>query len=102
MEPTAVRFAAAVRALGAGARRHGLAVPAFRTPPKVSGATRTLRRTPRGAVVSVTVRGRPWAAVLGDLVEGVVVANGLAGPAAEAARSVLWAALPEPVAEAAA
>jgi hypothetical protein len=38
------------------------------------------------------VRGRPWPAVLADLVEGVVAANGLRGPAADRARSALWAA----------
>jgi hypothetical protein len=44
-------------------------------------------------MVAVVVRGRPWPAVLADLVEGVVAANGLHGPAADAARSVLWEAL---------
>ena len=44
-------------------------------------------------MVAVVVRGRPWPAVLADLVEGVVAANGLQGPGADAARSVLWEAL---------
>lgn len=89
---SAVRFAAAVRALGASARRQGLRAPSFRSPPRLSGVTRTLRhRAHGGAVVAVAVRDRPWPAVLADLVEGVVVANELQGPAAERARAALWA-----------
>jgi len=41
-------------------------------------------------VVSVRVRDRPWPAVLADMVEGVVVANGLVAPEADRARSALW------------
>jgi len=92
-EPVSFTFAAAARVLGFEARRRGLAVPAFRSPPRASGVSRSLRRGPRGALVSVQVRGRPWAAVLGDMVEGVVVANGLEGADAQAARSHLWGAL---------
>jgi hypothetical protein len=39
------------------------------------------------------LRGRPWPAVLADLVEGVVAANRLSGPAADQARAALWAAV---------
>jgi hypothetical protein len=92
MEATAVRFAAAVRALGTAARRQGLVVPAFRSPPRVEGADRTLRHRRDGtAVVAVRRRGRPFTAVLADLVEGVVVANDLDGVRAAGARSALWA-----------
>lgn len=88
---SSVRFAAAVRALAASARRQGLRAPSFRTPPGVAGATRTLRRRAGGgAVVAVALRGRPWPAVLADLVEGVVVTNELRGPAAMRARADLW------------
>ena len=87
-----MHFAAAVRALGASARRQGLRAPSFRSPPRLWGATRTLRHRPQGgAVVAVAVRDRPWPAVLADLVEGVVVANELHGPGAERARAALWA-----------
>lgn len=91
MEATTVRFAAAVRALATASRRMGLAVPAFRSPPRVPGADRTLRRgTDGSAVVAVRRRGRPFAAVLADLVEGVVVVNDLAGIDAARARDGLW------------
>ena len=92
-EPVSFTFAAAARVLGSEARRRGLRVPVFRSPPRVPGVSRSLRRGPRGVLVSVRVRGRPWAAVLGDMVEGIVVANGLVGADAQEARSQLWGAL---------
>ena len=45
--------------------------------------------------MAVVVRDRPWAAVQADLVEGIVAANGLRGPAADAARASLWLAIDE-------
>jgi len=68
----------------------GLHVPGFRSPPRLAGASRTIRRRPGGGVVAVRVQGRPWVAVLADMVEGVVVANRLQGPAADRAREALW------------
>jgi len=91
MEPTSVRFARVVRALAAAARAEGLRAPSFRSPPGIEGSVRTVRRRGDGsATVAVVVKGRPWPAVLSDLVEGVVVANRLRGPAAERARAALW------------
>ena len=96
-----LQFAVAVRALAVEARRAGLEVPGFRSPPRVPGADRTLRRRPGGPpAVAVRVTGRPFSAVVADLVEGVVVSNGLVGPAADAARRRLLDAL-LPAAEAA-
>ena len=43
----ALRFADAARRLGAAAHEAGLRVPAFRSPPRVAGAARTIRRYPR-------------------------------------------------------
>lgn len=94
MQPTAVRFAHVVRTLASAARAEGLRAPSFRSPPRMAGAVRTVRRRRDGsASVAVAVKDRPWAAVLADLVEGVVVANRLRGPAAERARAALWAAV---------
>ena len=102
MEATSLRFAAAVRAFGREARRQGLVLPGFRSPPRVPGAERTLRwRSDGSAIVSVRLRERPWSAVLGDMIEGVVVSNGLQGPAAARCRSGLWAQVDERDAEAA-
>jgi len=96
MEPAStLQFAAAARALGAEARKRGLIAPGFRSPPRLAGASRTIRRRPGGAVIAVRVKGRPWAAVLADMIEGVIVANRLAGPAADQTRTGLWAAAGE-------
>jgi hypothetical protein len=91
-----VRFAHAARRLGAAARAAGLTVPAFRSPPRRPGAPRTIRRLPGGPVVAVALRDRAFADVLADMVEGVVIANGLQEPAASRIRGVLSAALTAP------
>lgn len=55
---------------------------------------RTVRRRPEGSVVvAVRRRGRPFSAVVADLIEGVVVANGLTGGEAGEARAVMWSAI---------
>jgi hypothetical protein len=74
-ELPAMRFADVARRLGAATHAAGLAVPAFRCPPRVPGATRTIRRYPGGAVVSVRLRGRPFEDAVTDMVDGVVAAN---------------------------
>lgn len=73
----AVQFTAAARRLGAAARAAGLDVPAFRSPPRIDGACRTLRRFPGGAVIAVRVRDRRFDDVVADMVEGLVRANRL-------------------------
>ncbi len=94
MEPASVRFATAVRLIGHQSRDRGLTMPGFRSPPRLVGVDRSLRWGKDGrATVSVVLRGRPWPAVLADLIEGVVVANRLAGPEADRARALLWAAV---------
>jgi hypothetical protein len=94
MEATALRFARAARAMAPPVRSRGLLVPGFRSPPRLPDADRSLRRRPGGGVtVSVRIRGRPWLAVLSDMVEGVVAGNRLAGPDADALRRDLWGGL---------
>ena len=68
-------------------------VPAFRSPPRVPDAARTIRRYPAGAVVSVRLRGRPFADVVRDMVDGVLAANGVAPADAPRVRAQLTAAL---------
>jgi hypothetical protein len=99
MQSSSLRFASAVQALARSTRALGLSMPGFRSPPRLVGVQRSIKRWPGGATVSVVVRGRPWPAVQADLVEGVVAANGLDGPVADQARAELWLALegrPEP------
>jgi len=98
MEATSLRFATAARTLGDVARAAGLMVPSFRSPPRLVGVDRTLKRSPRAdgvvdVVVSVRLKGRPWVSVLADMIDGVLVANDLTGPTAGAARTALWAAV---------
>ncbi len=90
---TTVAFAETARVLASVARRGGLEVPAFRSPPRLTGARRTLRRHPQGAVVSVVLRGRPFEDVAADMVDGVIAANRLSGAAAARWRPVLTAAV---------
>jgi hypothetical protein len=90
MESTTIRFADAARVLTRAARRRGLVGPTFRCPPRLAGSDRTLRRRPGGAVVAVRIRGRPWPVVLGDMIEGVIVANALPAPDATRLRTELW------------
>lgn len=89
----ALSFAAAVRTVSESTRLQGLDVPIFRTPPRRRDAVRTIERTPRGVTVSVVTVGREFDAVLGDLVDGVVVANRLEGARAIRCRTALWSAL---------
>jgi hypothetical protein len=99
---TSLRFAAAVRVLGHAARARGLDVPGFRSPPRVAGAERTLRRrADGGATVAVRLRGRPFVAVLADMIEGVLVANGLSGTEATRVRTALWDAVADEAVQAA-
>lgn len=91
MESSSLHFTATARTLGTAARRHDLIVPGFRTPPKLIGAERTIRRHPSGgATISVVVRGRPFQAVIADMIEGIIVTNGLTGAAATRLRTELW------------
>jgi hypothetical protein len=92
--PPALQFAEAVRAVTTVARRKGLAVPAFRSPPGVEGVDRTLRRRSDGnAVVAVRLTGRPFVAVQADVIDGFVAANELTGRPADRFRRAAWIAL---------
>jgi hypothetical protein len=89
---TALCFSAAARQLGDEARRHGLACPGFRSPPRLPGARRTIRWSAAGPVIAIAIRDRPVGEVVVDMVEGLVVANRLRGSAAAVARRRLLAA----------
>ncbi|MGK2949888.1 MAG: hypothetical protein ACSLFP_15055 [Acidimicrobiales bacterium] len=93
MQSSSLRFARTVQALAATARSLQLVVPGFRSPPRLVGVHRSIKRSPGGATVAVAVRGRPWPAVQAALIEGVIAATGLASPAAARAREALWEAI---------
>jgi hypothetical protein len=84
-------FAAAARLIAAEAQRYGLIAPSFRSPPRIVGVDRTVRRHEHGGVVAVVVRHRPFVAVIADMIEGVVVVNRLVAPEADQVRTGLWA-----------
>lgn len=94
MEATSLRFSAAARTMSQVARREGLTAPSFRSPPRVLGIDRSIRRRRVGSpLVSVRLRDRPWVAVLADMIDGVVVANDLRGADASRLRTLLWQAM---------
>ncbi|MGZ4677478.1 MAG: hypothetical protein ACXVJ7_00935 [Acidimicrobiia bacterium] len=81
------------RFLAAESRDAGLVVPAFRSPPRVAGQARTIRRMGDGAVVAVQLRGRGDDEVAADMIEGIVVANRLTSERADGIRRRLRAAV---------
>ncbi len=94
---SAVQFSESVRKVVGVARRHGLRPPVFRSPPRLDGIDRTIRRRADGqAVVAVRRTGRPLAAVRADVIDGVVAANSLRGGEADRFRNAAWAALEPP------
>ena len=88
-----LEFSRAAQVVADAARAAGWIVPTFRSPPRLATARRTLRRRADGGlVVAIRIVDRPWPAVIGDLVEGVIVANELDGPDAQRCRDALWTA----------
>jgi len=91
VESQAIHFGEVARSVANHARSMGLTTPVYRSPPRILGVTRTIRRRPDGqAVVSVAFRSRPWPAVIADMIEAVLVVNELSGAAASRARDDLW------------
>lgn len=92
-------FAAVARSLMAECHRLGLTVPAFRSPCRVAGAHRSIRRTRVGqVVVHVSHIGRDVHSVTADLIDGVIAANDLTdAQTVETMRNALWVAAGEAV-----
>ena len=86
-------FALLARSLSRAAMRVGLVAPGFRCPPRVDGATRTIRRRQHGGVVAVQVHERSVLAVAADMIDGVIAINQLSGVDAARTRTSLWDAL---------
>jgi hypothetical protein len=85
-----MQFSHVARTLARETRRRGLVTPGFRCPPRIVGTQRTVRRHGGGVTIAVQLKGRPFAAVVADMVEGVVVANRLTPPHADRVRTELW------------
>ncbi len=88
-----LEFAKAARSLSHTAKLRGLEVPTFRSPPCLLGVQRSIRWSGTDATISVVLRGRPWQAVLSDMIEGVLIANRLTSVEADCFRSVFWQAV---------
>lgn len=99
-EPITPWFASASRELAHAATRLGMVAPSFRSPPAVPDVDRTLRwhLDGGGAVVAVRLWGRTFDAIRADMVDGVLVANGVLRSSVEAARlrSLLAEVVPVP------
>lgn len=88
-----VEFAALARAIASTARQLGLAAPGFRCPTRIIGVDRTMRRfvgDEVAGIVAVNVKDRPLAAVVADMIEGVVMLNQLSPVHAAQVRGALW------------
>jgi hypothetical protein len=101
MRSDTLSFSAAVRAVAGEARQMGLVVPGFRSPPRIPGADRTIRRSTGEPIVAVRVRGRPFADVVADIVQGVLVANAVPRRSDRRVRRQLLAAVERSLAQAA-
>lgn len=63
----------------------------FKSPPRIVGVTRTVRHRADGqAVVAVAFRNRPPAAVVADLIDGVMLVNEVEVAQASRLRDDLW------------
>lgn len=86
------KFTAAARVLAQRAAELDLVVPGFRSPPRIVGVNRSIRRARdgRGGVVAVRLADRPFTAAVGDMIEGVLCINGLDAAEADRVRTQLW------------
>ena len=91
---SAAQFSECVRVIVTLARRRGLRPPTFRSPPRIDGVDRSIQRRRNGSVlVAIRREDRPFAAIQGDVIEGVVAANQLQGEPADRFRRAAWTAL---------
>ena len=87
-------FADVVKQLERAAKAAGMRMPAFASPPRTASAKRTIRwLADDRALVAVRRADRGADAVVTDMIEGVVAANGLSGSEAKDAARKLAACL---------
>ena len=88
-ESVSIQFSRTIRTLGRIANQLGYVTPQFRCPPPSAQYQRSIRRNKDDLSISIVIRGRPWLAVLADIVEGFVIANAKSGQDSEI-RNILW------------
>lgn len=86
------KFTSAARVLAQRAAELDLVVPGFRSPPRIVGVNRSIRRgrDGQGGVVAVRIADRPFTAAVGDMIEGVLHINRLEPTEADRMRTQLW------------
>ena len=86
------KFTGAARVLAQRVAELNLVAPGFRSPPRIVGVNRTIRRSRdgEGGVVAVRIADRPFTATIGDMIEGVIVINNLVPTEADRVRTLLW------------
>lgn len=98
-----VEFAALARAIASTTRQMGLVAPGFRCPTRIVGVDRTVRRfagDELAGVVAVNIKDRPLAAVVADMIEGVIALNRLNAVESGHVRAALWLSLQHTAADA--
>lgn len=88
-ESVSIQFSITIRTLGRIAHQLGYQTPQFRCPPPSAKYQRSVRRNNDVLSISIVIRGRPWLAVLADIVEGFVLANAKLVQDSEI-RNILW------------
>ena len=88
-----VRFAIVAKVLTQVSARCGIEVPGFKSPPRSVDLDRTVRHQSSGSVVSVRIKDRPFEAVIGDMIEGVILCNDLPIATAGKLRNLMWSAV---------
>lgn len=88
---SSIFFGEVVNALSSQARRHGLSVPVFRSPPRIIGVTRTIYNSGEDkTVVAIATRQRANVAVVSDVIEGILESNSLDLIERMRSRELLW------------
>ena len=88
-----VRFSIVAKVITQVSARCGIEVPGFKSPPRSVDLDRTVRHQSSGSVVSVRIKDRPFEAVIGDMIEGVILCNELPIAAAGKLRNLMWSAV---------
>ena len=89
-ESISIQVTKADRTLGRIADQLGYRIPPFRCPPPSAKYQRSVRKTgEENLSISIVIRGRPWLAILADIVEWFVIAKTQSWQDSEI-RNILW------------
>ncbi|MHB8465984.1 MAG: hypothetical protein ACYDH6_09260 [Acidimicrobiales bacterium] len=77
MRSETLTFTTIVRTVAGEARKMGLVVPVFRSPPRLAGCDRTICRRHGDLIVAIRLRDRPFGDVAADVIQAILVCNPL-------------------------